>query len=211
MTDTSEIIISNSYTFDSNQLTAGELRFLESFPDDYVNFIKASNGGFVNPELCYFMTPIVKDINGVKASQSRQMLEEFYAYISYKSPIKNTENKPHSLLHEHIDKNRQEEFLPNDVIVIARCVQNSLIAISLNEHDYGSVYYWEWYWKYLWYKDYFMERINKAYKQYPNADDILNDPKHTQYQTVLDTFNYAKIVKINDSFSGFLNSLFSIN
>jgi hypothetical protein len=99
-----------------------------------------------------------------------------------------------------------EQFLPHDVIAIARCVQNSLVCLVTAGPELGAIYYWDWYWKYPWCKPFFDERINRVTTQYPSAREILNHPDHQNYREVFDALNYATLVKIAPSLNAWLGA-----
>ena len=77
----------------------------------------------------------------------------------------------------------------------------------MRTEDFGQIYYWDWYWKYPWCRDFFQARIDEVSAIYPNAQEILDNPQNELYQKVSDAFNYATIVKIADSFDDFLSKL----
>lgn len=113
------------------------------------------------------------------------------------------------MLHEHIDRHKNEEFLPENVFVIARCIQNSLICLSINEADYGSIYYWEWYWQYPWFEEFYGKKVDEISQKYSDVSTILSDTEHDLYLEVFNALNYATLVKVAGSFQEFLDSLTS--
>ena len=206
-----KIKLNKSYKFDINSLSEGEKSLFLSLPGDYQYFLRENNGGIVDdPNKSVFKTEIIRRDNAGRVFyDSSNGIEEFWGFLSYdNSKIGETYECPMSILHQHIDKHLTEEFLPANVFVIGRCIQHSLIAISLNEFDYGSIYYWEWYWKYPWYKQYFHKRITEAANQYKNVCSISANEQHPLYSALHSSLNYATLVKISPSFSQFINNLY---
>ncbi len=205
------IDLNNYYNLTLGKLTKDEKAVFEALPKDYQAFLKENNGGMViDEEKCYFKTDLVRKFeDGRVYKESSNGLEEFWGFLSYKNETPGEQFEyPMSILHEHYDRHIEEEFLPSNVIAIGRCVQNSLIAISLNKHDFGSIYYWEWYWQYPWFEDYFQKRIKQAADQFNNVSDILENSEHPKYQKAFDALNYATWVKVSSSFSEFIENLY---
>ena len=200
--------ISKPYPFYPNLWSADEKDIFEQMPADYRAFLQRNNGGFVDSDQAQFVTPIERVFNDKRYPTSDNALEELWAFLSYQNeaPVL---GKPASILHEHLDRHEEEEFLPNGVIVIGRCMQSCLICLSLNPHDYGVIYYWEWYWRYPWYEAFFAKRIDEASLRFNNVDAILDDDSHPQYQDATDALNYATLVKVADSFADFMSNLSS--
>ena len=205
------IDLKNTYELSWNKLTQDEKAVFDAFPKDYQRFLKTHNGGMaVDDEKCFFKTDLVRKFDDGRVYEgSSNAVEELWGFLSYENeePSEGYEH-PRSILHEHYNRHLDEEFLPSNVIVIGRCVQNSLIAISLNKHDFGSIYYWEWYWQYPWYEDYFQKRISAVSEKFDNTSEILSNPDHPQYQEAFDTLNYATWVKVSSSFTAFIDNLY---
>ena len=184
----------------------------DRLPEDYRDFLCRSNGGFVTRgSMATFDIPIERRREGeVISTVDQNEVEEFFAFIpSGKRHARKHGQAPASVLHEHWGRHQAEEFLPSDVLVIASCMQSCLLAISLNSDDFGAIYYWEWYWRYPWFSQFFDERIDKARSRFDNVEQILDDASHPQYQEAFNALNYATLIKLADSFSGFVASLHS--
>jgi len=202
--------INNSYELNPQQWTPEEKALFARFPIPYQTFLRAHNGGFVDPDQCNFLTHIGREFEGQTYYNSEGTLDEWWAFLSYKNETPAPDKCP-SILHEHYGRHLAEQFLPDGVIAIGRCIQNSLICLSLNQHDFGAIYYWEWYWQYPWYQAFFNRRIEQAKDAFADIEVVLNDPDHPQYQTAVDQLNYATIVKVADSFPEFVQGLFGID
>lgn len=153
-----EIDLKNTYQLQWNKLNENERNIFETFPEDYQDFLKKNNGGTVeNESKCFFKTELVRKFDDGRVYEGTSNgVEEFWGFLSYENEQSGKEFEyPMSILHQHFDRHLDEEFLPSHVMVIGRCIQNSLLAISLNKHNFGSIYYWEWYWQYPWFQDLF--------------------------------------------------------
>lgn len=203
------LAIEKSYPFNWNTLTADEQDMFLQLPEDFQQFLKSSNGGMLADKRNLFEYEITASFDdGREYHTSSSELEEFWGYLSYEHEKPGEDFVyPRAILHEHFDRHLAEEFLPSNVIVIGRCIQNSLIAISINKHDYGAIYYWEWYWQYPWYQDFFHTRIETAKSQFSDVKNILDNPEHPDYQNAFDALNYATLIKLAPSFSNFLTLL----
>lgn len=205
------IDLKNAYKLSSYKLTKDEKELFSSLPSDYREFLKKTNGGMtVDSSKCFFKTDLVRTFEDDRIYEgSSNGIEELFGFLSYENEEPGKEFEvPMSILHQYYDRHLEEEFLPSNVIVIGRCIQNSLLAISLNEDDYGSVYYWEWYWQYPWFEEYFKERISTVSAKYENLRDILGDPNDPQFRKAYDALNYATLVKVASSFTTFMESLY---
>lgn len=178
-------------------------RFFEALPKDYKKFLDNTNGGFAEEFKYSFETGIPYITEKINNPSKTDCIIEFFGIRT----SKNQQNEFPKDLIKTANEYAAEEFLPLGIIAIASCIQNSLVCLSLRKNDFGQIYYWDWYWKYPWSKDFFQERIDKVWKIYPDAEDILNDPQNNLYQTVSDEFNYATIIKIADSFDDFSSKL----
>lgn len=205
------IELTNSYKLHTYKLNKDEKDLFSSLPSDYREFLKKNNGGMVaDSSECFFKTDLVRRFEDGRVYEgSSNDIEEFFGFLSYENEEPGKEFEyPMSILHQHYDRHQEEEFLPSNVIVIGRCIQNSLILISLNEDDYGSVYYWEWYWQYPWYEEHFKKKIMEVSSKYENIKDILSDPNHSLYEEAYDALNYATLSKVSTSFTDLIDGLY---
>lgn len=175
--------------------------FFQALPLEYRRFLSTYNGGFVPESKYTFLTGVPFKTDTVDNPSWDDCPVEFFG-------IPTTEGEgdwPEDLLQLVVD-HESENFLPQGIIAIARCVQSSLICISVRKNDYGQIYYWDWYWRYPWCKAFFDQRIAKVQQDYPNAQQIASIPNHPDLQRMMDDFNYATIVKIADSFDKWIAS-----
>jgi hypothetical protein len=206
----SQLRLEQSLPLELSSLSAKDRGLFDRLPGDYRDFLSRSNGGFVTGgSMATFDIPIERRREGeVVSTVCQSQVEEFFAFIPAATRYSRQYGKvPASVLHEHWGRHQAEEFLPTDVVVFASCLQNCLLAISLNSDDFGAVYYWEWYWRYPWFSQFFDERIDKARSRFDNVEQILDDPSNPLYQEAFNALNYATLVKVADSFSGFVASL----
>ena len=203
----SQLEITGSRALNLESFTAEDWAIWERLPQGYRDFLTKHNGALVDSDKACFATKIQRVHEGKVYDNATNAVEELWCFLSYQNgqPM---EDKPTSLLHEHFDRHMGEDFLPDGVYVIGRCIQDSLMCLSVNETDYGAIYYWEWYWQYPWYKEFFEHRVEAVNATYPDAKAALGDENSPRYQEVVDAFNYATLVKINNSFNGFIGSLF---
>ncbi|QBB72207.1 hypothetical protein ELE36_18565 [Pseudolysobacter antarcticus] len=205
------LILDKSFPSDWAGLSSKDRAFFDGLPADYRAFLDQTNGGFVLRGCpATFTIAIDRRHEGkvVSTSQTSEV-EEFFAIIpsSDRPYLAQYGQVPASLLHEHWGRHADEEFLPLNVVVIASCTQNCLLACSLNTDDYGTIYYWEWYWRYPWFSKFFDDQIAKAQSKFHDVDTILSDDKHPLYAKAFNALNYATLVKVADSFTEFLGSL----
>lgn len=197
----------NSYALRPEIFTNDEREIWSTLPADLREFLRENNGGLLEEDApATFVVPLPREINGTKSAETSATLEQFWGFISYDNdaPVR---DKPRSILHEHIDRHVDEEFLPDGVYVIGNTISDSLIAISTNEHDYGLVYYWEWYWRYPWFKPFFDARIESVKSEFTDIDAIVDDPDHAEHRAAIDRLNYATLVRVSTSFGDFVRSL----
>lgn len=204
---TYDLDLSDSYSFEPENFTAKEMALWERLPTEYRDFISVHNGGFVGSKKCSFKTNIERSLDGKCVNDSSNDLEELFGFISYENAQPESE-KPRSVLHEHFNRHIKEGFLPSDVYVIGYCGGSCLLAVSLNDNDFGSIYYWEWYWQYPWFEPFFKRRIKQARSQFDNVDSIVADKEHPQYEAAFNALNYSTIVKVGESFSSFIQWLY---
>lgn len=125
--------------FDLESLTDDERVLFHSLPPDYQAFLVRTNGGVANLPNRWFRIPIERTIQGKTYGFNWNEIAEFWSFISYRNTNPEGEDVT-SILHEHFDQHEKEGFLPRGVYAIGICVQSSLLCISTNFHDLGSVY-----------------------------------------------------------------------
>ncbi len=199
------LTVQDSYDFDLSSFTSDEKTLFERFPKPYKDFIANSNGGIVEARCSNFKTNIEWSHSGKRNTEQTSEIEVLFGFISYENA---ESTKIPSVLHEHYDRHLGEEFLPDDVFVIASCTQNCLIAISLNQHDYGQIYFWDWYWRYPWYQEFFDRRVETARNMFDDVDAIMDNREHKLWTEAFNALNYASIVKVADGFDEFVQNLF---
>jgi hypothetical protein len=177
--------------------------FFDALPKDYKKFLDNTNGGFAEEFKYTFETGVPYITEKVNNPSKTDCVIEFFGICTSQTE---REKFPKDLI-ETAKEYVAEEFLPLGIIAIASCIQNSLVCVSLRKNDFGQIFYWDWYWKYPWSKEFFQSRIDKVSAAYPNAEEVLSNPQNDLYQIVLDEFNYATIVKIADSFDDFSSKL----
>lgn len=186
-------------------LTNEERDIFEALPEDYRLFLAKQNGGRLqDSSQASFDVPIVGDWPSGRLDAKRTALEEFWTFVSCmdaEAPV--GPDEPASILHEHFFRHDEEQFLPSGTLVIGRCFQDSLVVISMNEADFGAIYYWEWYWQYPWYKNFFLGRVTQAVARFPDV----KGPEHPQHAELVDATNYATLVKVASSFDDFFSRL----
>ena len=202
------IELKNSDKLHTYKFNKDEKELFLSLPSDYREFLKRSNGGMVvEPSNCSFKIDAINPSED-ELSESTNSVEEFFTWLSYENELPQKELiGPKSILHQHYDTYQEEEFLPGNAIVIARCVHNSLIVLSLNEDDYGSIYYWEKSWQSPKYEAFFKKRILEVSAKYEDIKEILSKPQHPDFGKACDALNYATLIKVSTSFSDFINDL----
>jgi SMI1-KNR4 cell-wall len=191
--------IGSSYPPITNRLDAEVFRFFLNLPDDYRRFLTAHNGGFVEEFRYVFPTGVPFKTEHVDNPSRDDSPVEFFGIPTSDEP------GPDDLLQKVVD-HAAENFLPRDVIAVARCVQNSLVCISLRPDDLGCVYYWDWYWRYPWCRSFFEARVDEVKRNHAGAEAVLADAKHSQHDALMDALNYATLIKIAPSFSAWFTT-----
>jgi hypothetical protein len=182
---------------DPAKLKAADRALWERFPADFRRFYTKQNGGYIERD---FRVPMTWSMHGKSRKVTTCTLDSFWRFDRKK-------REPHSILVEHFERHVDENFLPPDVYVFASTINDSLLAISLAEHDAGNIYYWEWYWQYPWYRDFFEKRVADAVKRFKAKQQDLHGRKLSAAHTVGDAANYGTLVKFAGSFSEFVKGL----
>lgn len=181
--------LTNSLPPITDALTPERRAFFESLPRDYREFLEKHNGGFAEEFRLAFAT-------GVPGKSREDCVVELLGLNAADSDSSEPGDLQQlRLLHD------SEEFLPRDIVAIARCVTSSLVCVSLRDEDRGAIYYWNWYWRYPWNKEFFEARIEQAQARFADAKAILSDSNHPNYGECYDAFNFATLVKLADSFT----------
>jgi hypothetical protein len=178
------------------QLSVEEFTFFSNLPEDYRAFLYQHNGGFVDHFRYTFLTGVPFKTDKIDNSSRNDSPVEFYGIPT----VEPRADFPEDILQVLVD-HKSENFLPRDVIAIARCVQNSLVCLSLRPEDRGSVYYWDWYWRYPWCKVFFEERIERITRNYTNPELILRDAKNPLHEKLCDELNFATLMRLAPSFT----------
>lgn len=168
-------------------------------PNEYRDFLSAQNGGFVEEDRYTFPTGVPFKSEAANVPSREDCLVKIFGI-----PTSTTLSSAPVDLLQMAAIHKEEGFLPSTVVAIARCAQNSLICLAISGDDVGTVYYWDWYWRYPWCKAYFDARVAVVLHRYPNADEILEDVSHQQHLEVADALNYATIVHQADSLAQWL-------
>lgn len=97
---------------------------------------------------------------------------------------------------------------PVGVIAFAKFDESSLAAISVRPHDYGMVYYWDWYMRYPWRGDFYEKRLDTVYDKFEDLDEILEiAEEHPRYPELNEAANEVLMVKLADSFQQFITMI----
>ncbi len=179
------------------RLNASERALYARLPDEMRAFYEQHNGGFAVDEPA-FDVPITWAMHGKTRHGQTKTLHSLWAFMPLR--VKPAKNRPRSILREHFGRHVEEQFLPRNVFVFAEDSQSSLLAVSLNAHDHGEIYYWEWYWQYPWYKPFFLARIDEAKQRFgPGRRDLAGRELPAELG-LDDALNYATLVSAAPSF-----------
>jgi hypothetical protein len=121
-------------------------------------------------------------------------------YVEEFLPIR-ADAEPHSM-RELVECNafvHHAGSIPPDAIAIADC-DASLVCLSIRPREFGAVYYWEYYADYPWHEDYFRQRRREVMKGFKNAKSILNDPYDLEFAALRRELQWARLVRLADSF-----------
>lgn len=99
--------------------------------------------------------------------------------------------------------------MPSNTFAIAKFESSSLAVLSLRGHDYGSVYYWDWYHNYPWRGDFFKRRLEPVYGKYKDQLDEIFDvgESHPLHPALNEAANDAMLVKMAESFESFISMI----
>ncbi|WP_267740671.1 SMI1/KNR4 family protein [Myroides injenensis] len=196
---------------------------LNQLPEDYKAFLLRSNGGIISPnilnedesenkEVVKFKSSLMTKDNAFVCPSLIMMyvvwLEEemmpLYDEIEYwnmrwvkESNIAYSRENP--------------DILPDQMLCIGLCNKRDdkdVIALSLAEQDYGSIYYFDSRVKSCpkLFGDFFKKRIDDIYKHY-NIDKNTN-LNSEEYIEIRSAIKQAYFVKVADSFDSFWKSLY---
>jgi hypothetical protein len=174
------------------------------FPDEMRAFYEEHNGGFPRDELV-FDVPMTRTMKGKTHHGQTSGLRSLWAYMPMR--VKPAENRPASILREHFGRHVGEKFLPRNVFVFGDTPSDSLLAVSLNAHDHGEIYYWEWYWRYPWFEPFFMARVHEAKKRFAKGRRDLAGREMPAEHDEADALNYATLVSVGRSFEAWTEGL----
>jgi hypothetical protein len=188
--------IRNSFPAFPSHLSGDNKELIGKLPKDYLEFLRVHNGGFVDEFRYTFMTGVPCKTTDVDNPSRDDCPVEFFGI----GTGERNNGLPGDLI-QIAAEHTEEQFLPTAVIAIARCVQNSLVCLSIRPEDHGTIYYWDWYWSYPWCKPFFEARIADALAGFERPSDISENPAHPRHVELYDALNFATLVKIASSFS----------
>lgn len=170
---------------------------VDRLPSVHRGFLEAHNGGHLPEGRYTFPTGVPFKTPKVDNPSRDDCVVELFGL-----GLRENDDDPSDLLEKN-DAYREEDFLPQDVIAIGRCVQSSLVCMSLRADTFGAIYYWDYYWRYPWCEPFFRARIDAAAKEYPGASAILKDTSHAQHQALKDALNFATLMRLAADFEAF--------
>ncbi len=183
--------------------TVSDITDFETLPEDYSEFLKEYNGGFIESDGSVLFETEIPNVR-MNANQSGSLLELYGINFS---------NQSGRVVGDLNLKNQRfydEQFLPTNVIAVGYCEGGSLLCMSLNKNDFGALYYWEYLWNYpeKFFGDFFDSRIQKVIDEFPDSQKILNDREHPKYFEVFNRLNYATLGFTAGSFREFIKKLY---
>jgi hypothetical protein len=150
-------------------------------PSDYLEFLNRTNGGVASGQVAFHS----RVEYGAKFSGYEiDSLREFFRVAD----IKSSDQHPETVHYWFVIT---RESLPPGVLPVAICFSDSLICLNLAPEDFGTVYYWDWYFGYPWSEDSYQKRIEAM----RNRDDE-------------EEWNWIRLTRVAGSFSEFLENLF---
>lgn len=175
--------------------------WFRDLPENYRAFLQAHNGGFVDDFRYTFLSGVPFKTETEDSPSRNDCPVEFYGLGTTEEPGE----FPADLL-SRAREHHAEDFLPRGVIAIARCVQGSLVCISLRDYTFGEMFYWESYWRYPYCKHFFDARLAEVTKDYDDVPGILRDEEHPQHAELFDRLNFATLTHLAPTFSAWLAS-----
>lgn len=179
--------------------------FSRPFPKDFKEFLLAQNGGIIDFDKYTYVIdtyiPWINEDGTVRNPNRRLVLYQFYG-VNIDKAISEVED----IIKMNEDFESQN-FLPQNVVAIGSTEDGGILAISLNESDYGSIYLWDYYWMYPWSKPHFDKKIQEVLKRYPNYKKLDNDESDPESKKLDNELNYATLTKLATSFSEFEEKL----
>jgi hypothetical protein len=186
------------------RLNERERRIFGLLPGEMRAFYERHNGGFDVDELV-FDVPITSQMGPRTSAKQTVTLECLWAFMPWR--VKPAKNRPPSILREHFGRHLGEGFLPRNVLVFGAAMRGSLLAVSLNAHDHGAIYFWEWYWQYPWYKPFFLARVREADERFAAGRRDLAGREMPADMEASDARNYATLVTVAPSFDAWRAAL----
>jgi hypothetical protein len=196
------------------------------FPQSYRQFLLANNGGWVSPgaidsdsgehtHAVVFDTPLVWARDHDRPV-SPELVFFFFAHDAT-GILGATARKFDSSLYELVASNRYSrenyDVLPPGMMSIAK-VQHpeaaDMLCISLNQVDYGAVYYHYGMWSFpgRFHGDFYDRRERELLAPFGDvAEAALNDEDHLQHAAVSEALMYVPFVRVGDSFEDWLSRL----
>jgi SMI1-KNR4 cell-wall len=198
--------IEGSYPpIDETTLSVQHRAFFATLPDAYREVLRSQNGGFLSEFRYTFATGVPYKTDKIDNPSGEDCLVELFGF----KPISG-ERGPADLL-DVTTEQRAAGILPADVVPIGRCVQSSLICISLRAADRGAIYYWDYYWRYPWCKSFFDERIRQAQEKLNTAPAHAENSDRLASSSVRDELRWALLVRLADDISSWHLSCFDAN
>lgn len=197
-----DLAVEAAYPFVLDELPVEDRKLWRKLPADLRAVLRKTNGATLTRPP-WFATKITTVRDGKPQRGQTNCLKQLWAFLPRSQRVR--DDGPRSILGEHFGRHMDEHFLPRGVFVFGECEQSCLVAVSTNRHDYGAIYYWEWYWQYPWCRAFFEARLDKARKRWPNRKTI--DEGHADYGAMFDDFNYATLVKVAPSFTAWVGKM----
>jgi hypothetical protein len=179
--------------------------FSQPFPTEYKGFLLIQNGGIIDFNKYTYMIdthiPWINEDGSIRNPNRRLVLYQFYGVN-----IDKVTSEVEDIIKMNEDFESQN-FLPQNVVAFGSTEDGGILAISLNEADYGAVYLWDYYWMYPWSKPHFETKIQEVLKKYPNYKEMGKDKNSPESKKLNNELNYATLTKLASSFSDFINKL----
>jgi len=186
------------------RLNERERRIFAHLPGPMRAFYERHNGGFDRDELV-FDVPITSTMGPRISKKQTVTFESLWSFMPRR--VKPAKRRPKSILREHFGRHVGERFLPRGVLVFGEALRGSLLAVSLNAHDHGEIYFWEWYWQYPWFKPFFLARVEQAVERFERGRQDLAGRAMPEDMDAGDASNYATLVSVAKSFDAWVGML----
>jgi hypothetical protein len=195
-------------------------------PAAYKAFLRRHNGGYVSPgcadgssdnahrQEVAFKTPLVWARDGNRPVRP-SLVMFFYAWLEVEMPGGPPDDPRFC---ELIASNAYSRFdfdvLPTRMMFIGKCSHpdaGDMLCLSLNDEDYGCVYYYYdmWFYPADFHGDYYTKRRRDVLARFGWTDESEADLGRVvrTNETLNDALKRVPFVRVADSFDGFLKSL----